>query len=243
MSPSIEVLVTPNCPYAARAERLVREVAGSMVPGAEITWILVRDPAEAERLGFPGSPTVRIDGEDLERPEPGRASFGCRLYEGAAGAPPAWLVEAAILRALRPRHLLFLCVANSARSQMAEGIARSLAPAGTRISSAGSTPTRINPYALQALAEIGIDAASQRSKGVEEVVGGNAYNVDAVITLCADEVCPVWLADTRQLHWPLPDPAAAPGSDEEILGSFRRVRDELRTRLGHLFGREGPADA
>src|SRR5512144_665969 len=101
----------------------------------------------------------------------------------------AWETEAEALRAARPRHLLFLCVANSARSQMAEGIARALAPASVRISSAGAQPSRLNPLAVKALAEIGIDISSHFSKGVDDLPAGG---VDAVITLCAEEVCPAW---------------------------------------------------
>lgn len=155
----------------------------------------------------------------------------------AANNPPvpAWLQEVHELRAARPRHILFLCVANSARSQMAEAIARRLAPADVRISSAGSEPSGVNPFAIQALQEVGIDAEGQRSKGMEAIRAVKGPTVDAVITLCAEEVCPVWLGQARRLHWPLPDPAAASGSDEEILQSFRRVREELRRRLAALF--------
>lgn len=152
-----------------------------------------------------------------------------------AGAPQEWLLEARTLRALAPRHLLFLCVANSARSQMAEGIARSLAPESVRISSAGSEPSRVNPNAIRALEEIGIDASGQRSKGVDEIRQMDGPPVDAVITLCAEEVCPVWLGEAHRVHWPLPDPAAATGSEDDVLGSFRSVRDELTRLLTALF--------
>jgi arsenate reductase len=145
-----------------------------------------------------------------------------------------WEGAADRLRAARPRHLLFLCVANSARSQMAEGIARALAPPGVKVSSAGSRPSRLNPLAVKALAEIGIDIGGQRSKGVDEVPPGD---VDAVVTLCAEEVCPVWLGRALRVHWGLPDPAAAPGDDDARLEAFRRVRDELRERLAVVFAR------
>jgi protein-tyrosine-phosphatase len=147
------------------------------------------------------------------------------------GAPEAWRVEAEDLRAARPRHVLFLCVANSARSQMAEGIARALAPSDVGVSSAGSEPSSVRPEAVDVLREIGIDISGQRSKGVGDVDGP----VDAVITLCAEEVCPVWLGAARRLHWGLPDPAAAHGTAEERLEAFRRTRDELARRLAVLF--------
>ena len=159
--------------------------------------------------------------------------------------PSDWLLEAAVLRALRPDHLLFLCVANSARSQMAEGLARSLAresaawPEGpdVRVSSAGSEPASVRPQAVAVLDELGIDISRHRSEGLDDV----ERPVDAVITLCAEEVCPAWLGDAQRLHWGLPDPAAVEGSDEEKLEAFRRVRDELRRRLGVLFlGSVGP---
>jgi protein-tyrosine-phosphatase len=97
-----------------------------------------------------------------------------------------WQAEAEELRRLAPRHVLFLCVANSARSQMAEGIARSLAPDGVKVSSAGSRPSSVNPFAIRALDEIGIDIRGQRSKAVDEF---EPASVEAVVTLCAEEVC------------------------------------------------------
>lgn len=147
-------------------------------------------------------------------------------------AGESWRAEAEALRASRPRHVLFLCVANSARSQMAEGIARSLAPATVRISSAGSRPSQVNPFAIRALDEVGIDIRGHRSKSMDEI---DPAGVDAVITLCAEEVCPVFLGKARRLHWGLPDPAGAGNNDSEQLQAFRDIRDELRRRLSTLF--------
>ena len=146
---------------------------------------------------------------------------------------PTWQAEAEELRKRSPRHVLFLCVANSARSQMAEGIARSLAPPGVTISSAGSRPSRVNPLAIRALDELGIDLRGQRSKSVDTL---SPDGVDAVITLCAEEVCPVFLGKAHRVHWGLPDPAGAGATEEEQLQAFRDVRDELRRRLAAVFG-------
>jgi arsenate reductase len=142
------------------------------------------------------------------------------------------MLEAAILRALRPRHILFLCVQNSARSQIAEGIARFLAPAGVTVSSAGSSPAFVRPQAIQVLREIGIDIAQHRSKAIEEI---DAASVDAVVTLCQEEVCPVFLGKAVRLHWGLADPAKVPGDDAARLHAFRATRDELFRRLKLLF--------
>jgi arsenate reductase (thioredoxin) len=144
-----------------------------------------------------------------------------------------WRTEAEALRTKRPRHILFLCVANSARSQMAEGIARSLAPPEVTVSSAGSAPASVRPQAIQVLKEIGIDISGHRSKGLGSIDAGS---VDAVITLCAEEVCPVFLGKAHRVHWGLPDPATVAGPEETRLDAFRTVRDELLRRLKVLFG-------
>jgi len=128
--------------------------------------------------------------------------------------------------------LLFLCVANSSRSQMAEGLAKTMAPPDLEIFSAGSAPTQVNPHAAAAMAEIGIDLSDHRSKRIDEVP---TARVRTVITLCAEEVCPVFPGDVRRLHWPLDDPAAATGSEAEVLAVFRRVRDQIRARLLEYF--------
>ncbi|HEX9901316.1 MAG TPA: arsenate reductase ArsC [Acidobacteriota bacterium] len=124
--------------------------------------------------------------------------------------------------------ILFLCLANSARSQMAEGIVRSLVPPEIKVWSAGSRPTRVRPEAITVLGEIGIDISGQSSKAVSEIP---AHEVDTVITLCSEEECPLFLGQARRLHWSLPDPAAVQGSDQERLAAFRRTRDELRRRI------------
>ena len=227
----VDILVTEGCPNIAPAVRRTREVLEALAPNARPNVQTVRDREEALALGFPGSPTIRINGVDLEGPAPLPAALACRRY-GTEGAPPSWLIEAAVLRALSPKHLLFLCVANSARSQMAEGVARSLAGSDVRISSAGSAPTQIRPEAIRILAEIGIDASAQVSKRMDEVEG----EVDTVITLCAEEVCPAWLGKAWRVHWGLPDPAGVTGREEDRLQAFREVREELRRRLGVVFG-------
>jgi arsenate reductase len=142
------------------------------------------------------------------------------------------MIEAAILRSQRPRHILFLCVANAIRSQIAEGVARSLAPHDVGVSSAGSYPSRVHPDAIEVMQEIGIDISNQFSKSVSEIGGSS---VDAVITLCADEVCPVYLRKVLQIHWGLPDPFSQQSIGTTKLEAFRRVRDELLRRLKLLF--------
>ena len=124
--------------------------------------------------------------------------------------------------------ILFLCVANSARSQMAEGLARAMLPASVEVASAGSAPSRLNPLAVEALAEAGIDISGQYSKPLEEVAPETA---DLIVTLCAEEVCPIVPGPVRRLHWPVTDPAAA-----NDLAAFRTARDRIRARIEELAG-------
>jgi len=132
--------------------------------------------------------------------------------------------------------ILFLCVANSARSQMAEGIARSLAPEGTKIMSAGSHPTVVRPEAIVVLQEIGIDITSHYSKNVSAILPSD---IDTVITLCAEEECPVFLGEAKRLHWGLPDPAGLKGTQQDRLDGYRTVRDELRRRISAFLTEQG----
>lgn len=126
-----------------------------------------------------------------------------------------------------------MCVANSARSQLAEGLARSMAPASVRISSAGSAPAFVHPLSIEVLAEIEIDIAEYTSKGLESI---DTSSVDAVITLCEREVCPTFPSSVCRVHWALPDPGAAAFEAGGALEGFRTVRDTLRERLALLFG-------
>jgi phosphate transport system protein len=132
-----------------------------------------------------------------------------------------------------PHGVLFLCVENSARSQIAEGWARKLLPSGVRIWSAGSQPAdAVHPYAARVMQEVGIDITGQRPKSLSHVPLGD---IDTLVMLCDDE-CPIPPADRRRREesWHLADPAAAAGSEQEMLLAFRRVRDEIKARIEKL---------
>jgi len=137
------------------------------------------------------------------------------------------------------RGILFLCVANSARSQMAEGIARAVAQSGVRVWSAGSNPTRVRPEAVTVMREIGIDISGQRAKGMEAVP---LDKIDTVVTLCGGNVCPILPGRARSFHWEIADPAAVEGQDEVRLAAFRNARDELRRRISALLAGEESDD-
>ena len=128
------------------------------------------------------------------------------------------------------KRVLILCTGNSARSQMAEGLLRQDGGEAFEVASAGVEPSRVRPEAIEAMREIGIDISSHRSKSVDEF-DGQAF--DYVITVCdnAQERCPVFPAQTKRIHWSFDDPAAAAGDEATRLAVFRRVRDEIRSRL------------
>ena len=130
-----------------------------------------------------------------------------------------------------PQGLLFLCVANSARSQMAEGLARSKAPPGVQIYSAGSKPTLVRQEAVTVLREVGIDISRQRAKPISAVP---LDRVATIITLCEDEVCPAGVEGKERLHWPHSDPATVEDKAHR-LAAFRKVRDQLTTHIDDYF--------
>lgn len=131
---------------------------------------------------------------------------------------------------MNPNGVLFMCVANSARSQIAEGWARKLLGERVRVQSAGTRPSRVNPYAIEVMAEVGVDLAGQSSKSVVDI---DPATVDTVITLCAEEVCPVFLGKARRMHWPIQDPASDDPAlgREQLLDRFRVARDQVRVRM------------
>jgi len=126
--------------------------------------------------------------------------------------------------------VLFLCVANSARSQLAEGLARARFGDTLRVQSAGSQPSRVNPMAVEVMRERWIELDAHTSKSVDSI---DPASVDLVITLCAEEVCPVFLKPVRRLHWPIPDPAGDVPADE-LRQRFRRARRQITARLDGL---------
>lgn len=116
---------------------------------------------------------------------------------------------------------------------MAEGLARKMFGSRVAVQSAGSEPSQVNPYAIEVMREVGVDLTSHRSKSVQTI---DPATVDTVITLCAEEVCPVFLGGARRIHWPIPDPASTDPSipREEMLTRFRAARDRIQEHLEGL---------
>jgi thioredoxin type arsenate reductase len=152
--------------------------------------------------------------------------LGAVLAVGLAGSMFSMFVEEGNVMKKR---VLFLCTGNSARSQMAEGLLRSIGGDKYEVFSAGTHPKGVHPMTIAAMQELGIDIGRQTSKDLDRFLG---QDFDYVITVCdrARQACPVFPGATP-IHWGFDDPAEATGSAESQLRTFRQVRDEIRTRL------------
>ena len=135
--------------------------------------------------------------------------------------------------------VLFICTANAARSQMAEGLLR--AKYGTRfdVFSAGTHPSRLSTRAIEVMNEIGIDISHHQSKTLDEISG---MTFDLAVTLCnnAHRICPVVTCAKETIHQGFPDPHLTPGSDEDILNGYRDARDMIATWIDATFGTDTP---
>ena len=132
------------------------------------------------------------------------------------------------------KRILVLCTGNSARSQMGEGLFRQEGKGAYEVESAGTKPSHVRPEAIAVMKELSIDISGHRSKSVDEFEG---QPFDYVVTVCdnARDNCPVFPAGTERIHWSLEDPAAVEGTEEERLAAFRRIRDQIHTRVKTFF--------
>ena len=134
------------------------------------------------------------------------------------------------------QRILVLCTGNSARSQMGEGLFRSVGGDTVEVASAGTRPSHVRPEAIAVMKEIGIDISNHRSKSAGELAG---QPFDYVVTVCdhARDQCPVFSGPAQRIHWSFEDPAAVEGTETERLEAFRRIRDQIRERVKGFFSR------
>ena len=133
------------------------------------------------------------------------------------------------------KKLLVLCTGNSARSQMGEGLFRNAGGPGWEVFSAGTKPSFVRPEAIAVMREIDIDISGHRSKSADEFAG---QQFDYVVTVCdnARDNCPMFPGGAKCIHWSFEDPATVQGDDETRLAAFRKIRDQIRQRVGEFFG-------
>jgi arsenate reductase len=232
---NVRLLVVEGCPGAAASAELLGRVLADEGLAPEFETVVIEDAAAAERERFIGSPSITLDGLDIEEARRAdQSAFTCRMYsEGntQSGVPPEAMVRDAVRRALATKtRVLFLCTGNSCRSQMAEGWARALKGDVLEAHSAGVETHGLNPRAVAVMTEAGVDISQQRSKHVDEL---KDVEFDFVVTVCdrAHESCPLFPGRTRVVHVGFDDPprlAEGAASEEEALAQYRRVRDEIR---------------
>ncbi len=130
----------------------------------------------------------------------------------------------------KPLKVMFLCTANSCRSQMAEGLAKHIGNGHVEVHSAGMFKHHIQPRSISVMKELGIDISDQKSEAVNKRL---LNKMDVVITLChnAESKCPITPPGIKRLHWPIKDPVGSAGTEEEIMSEFRKARDEIKNRI------------
>lgn len=130
--------------------------------------------------------------------------------------------------------VMFLCTANSCRSQMAEGFAREFGKGIIEVYSAGLMAAGVHRRAAAVMMEVGINISKQKSKEIDEKI---LDQMDIVVTLCvnAEEYCPNTPAGIKRIHWPIRDPVGTLGSEEMVMRDFRRARDEIRVKVEGLI--------
>jgi arsenate reductase len=135
----------------------------------------------------------------------------------------------------RKTRVLFICTANAARSQMAEGLLRAKYGDRYEVFSAGTHQSRVSPRAIRVMQEIGIDISHHRSKSLDEMSG---MTFDLAVTLCdrASQVCPVVTCAKKTMHYGFPDPHLTPGSEDDLIEGYRRVRDDIGAWIDKTFG-------
>jgi arsenate reductase (thioredoxin) len=230
-----------DCPHALPALEKLRALLKRESVLAEVEVIDIQDERQAHSTGFLGSPSIQINGYDIEPERRGDTPcIGCRIYDtpdGPGGVPEESLIMDAIQRASLPRRkLLFLCTGNSCRSQMAEGWARRLWGDLFAVWSAGIEPHGVDPRAVTVMAEAGVDISARTSDNVGDLL---AIPFDYVITVCSNayENCPIFPGTATVLHVGFDDPpklAASASSEEEALDRYRSVRDEIRAFVATL---------
>jgi arsenate reductase (thioredoxin) len=136
---------------------------------------------------------------------------------------------------IRKTRVLFICTANAARSQMAEGLLRAKFGDRYEVFSAGTRPSRVSPRAIRVMQEVGIDISHHRSKSLDEMSG---MTFDLAVTLCdrASQVCPVVTCAKKTMHHGFADPHLTPGTEDDLIEGYRRVRDDIGAWIDKTFG-------
>jgi arsenate reductase len=226
----LELLYTPGCPNLQKVRVLLRETIQSLGLNLSPREMEISGPVKGEEEAFPGSPTIRLDGQDLEPESARNVASGDRLYKTGTGVPEGQLLKFKIAQAAGLKTALFICTGNAVRSQMAEALVNHFLKGRWAAFSAGFLPAGISPLVVRALKEIGIDAARQPTKHLDLF---NGLPFDRVITLCsdADRMCTFYPAYGNRVHLPYTDPLTLSTFGFGWKSLFRKLRDDMRSQL------------
>ncbi|MFZ5998129.1 MAG: DF family (seleno)protein [Nitrospirota bacterium] len=231
----IELLYTRDCPHFRKARRLIHDTIKSLGLDIPLKKTEVRNEEEAQQLVFPGSPTIRIDGEDIEPDTAYPGGNSCRTYFNGTHLPDKDVVKCAIAHAAGLKTILFVCTGNAVRSQIAEAVVNHFLGDAWVAFSAGIIPMEVNPSVVKVMQEIGIDISQQKSKHVD--VFRNCH-FDRVISLChdADAICLTFPTTQERDRIIFHDPASTYGLAFGSLHLYRNLRDEIRKILLKRLG-------
>ncbi len=226
----IELLYRKDCPGFREARTLIHNVLKSLCLKTPLLKIEIRNDDDAKKYAFPGSPTIRINGEDSEPDTSGEAGPVSRIYQNGTNLPDKEALTCKIARAAGLKTILFICTGNAVRSQIAEALVNHLMHGRWVACSAGIMPMEVNPDVIKVMEEIGIDMSGQRAKHID--VFRNCH-FDRVVVLCSD-------ADAACLNYPVADkrdliifhdPASSYGFGFGSKRLYRNLRDEIRKTL------------
>jgi arsenate reductase len=230
---NIELLYTKDCPNFRKARRLIHDTIKSLGLNIPLRKIEIKDEDDSENYSFPGSPTIRINGEDIEPETANARGLTCRVYSNGTGLPNKEILKCKIAKAAGIKIVLFVCTGNAVRSQIAEAVVNHFLKDRWVAFSAGIMSMEVNKNVIKVLKEIGIDISKNRSKHID--IFKNC-SFDRVLTLCSD-------ADRFCLNYPdynekdtiiFHDPITS-GFGFGQLSLLRKLRDEIKkTLIKHL---------
>lgn len=231
---NIELLYIKDCPNFKKARRLIHDTTKSLELNISLRKIEIKDEDDSKKYSFPGSPTIRINGEDVEPETASATALTCRIYNNGAGLPDREILKCKIAKAAGLKTVLFVCTANAVRSQIAEAAVNHFLKGKWVAFSAGIMPMKVNKDVVKVMQEIGINISKNRSKHIDIF---KSCSFDRFITLCSD-------VDRFCLNYPdynekdtivFHDPISAYGFSFGQRSLLRKLRDEIKkTILKHL---------
>ncbi len=223
----INLLYIKGCPNFRDARRLIHDTLKSLGIKTPLKKIEIKSDDEAKKHSFPGSPTIGINGEDIEPETAGITGMICRIYSNGTGLPDREVLKCKIAKASGFKTVLFLCTGNAVRSQIAEAVVNHFLKGAWAAFSAGIMPMAVNPDVIAVMKEIGIDVSGSRSKHVDLFKN---CRFDRVITLCsdADRLCISYPVHDEKDRIIFHDPLSSYGFRFGSKKLYRKLRDEIK---------------